>query len=259
MRLALLLLLVSAPAAAKSFPILSQQARQDAAKTAAASFPEAWHAKVEVDEVGMPETIELAVPTAIDDDHAAERVLEIVRDHAGLFGIQDKRKLHSHRDYADVSVGEGERWTGAIEAHYEGTKLIVRGHLWPIATPESPAIDRKKLLAPYVGKKGTAPSKCKCRTTEEITTREANFRVDVAVALVCKAGVLTPRMAIAIDPELGSAKVPALENMPRLLDATSRERITDDFTMPPYGAGEDYPRAFGSVQAHAIGDCFAAS
>ena len=50
--------------------------------------------------------------------------------------------------------------------------------------------------------------------------------------------------------------MPGLAKMPRLLDARTRERIDDDFWMPPYGTREQYPREQGTVQAYNSAACF---
>jgi hypothetical protein len=253
----LALLVISSPALAEppTFRLLSRAEQAKTASVLATKFPKTWHAKIEVDEAGFPSQVELEVPTPVDDEHAVERALEIVRDRADMFGVTDGSRLHARRDGADVAIGQGARWTGKLSVHYEGRRVVIWGHLWPVATPPPLAIDRNKLLAPYVGLRGKAPSKC-CKHNEDVVTRADNFRVDVAVALICDHGTLTPKYAIGIRAELGAADVPGLEDMPRLLDAYTRERIDDDFWMPPYGAGERYPREEGTVQAHMTSACF---
>jgi len=239
------------------FPVLSEAEQAKAASAIAASFPTRWRAQVKVDHAGLVSELAVTLPAPISDADATARIVEIVGAHASAFGVLDAKALHGQRDRADVHLGHGERWTGNLLAHYEGKRLRLYGHFWPIETPKPPEVDRGKLLERYIGLKGTRPSRCNCRrTVDEIVLDAGSFSVDAGIAMVCEDGELRPRPAIALRANLGGATVPGLESMPRLLDAVTREPIDDDFVMPPYGEGEPASSRVDAVQAFTTNRCF---
>ena len=261
MRLLVVALLVVAvgPASAEPrdrFKLLSKAEQAKAQAAIEASFPARWRARAKVDHAGFVAELAVTVPTPITDADAVARTIELVGGHAAAFGVLDPKALHGQRDHADVHLGEGERWTGNIMAHYEARSLRVYGHLWPIDTPKPAELDRSKLLEKYLGLRGTRPSKCDCRHDDELVLDLDSFSVDAGIAMICKDGELRPRAAIAMRAEIGAGTVPGLDEMPRLLDAVTRERIDDDFLMPPYGEGEPTSRDVDAVQAFATNRCF---
>jgi hypothetical protein len=261
MRLLVIALVIAAvgPAAAEPkdrFKLLSRAEQAKAQAAIEASFPARWRARAKVNYAGFVAELAVTVPTPITDADAVARTIAIVGRHAAAFGVLDPKALRGQRDHADVYIGEGERWTGNIMAHYEARRLRIYGHLWPIDTPRPAEIDRPKLLDKYLGLRGTRPSKCDCGRDDELVLDLESFSVDAGIALVCKDGELRPRAAIAMRAEIGSGIVPGLEEMPRLLDAETRERIDDDFVMPPYGEGEPSSREVDAVQAFTTNRCF---
>jgi hypothetical protein len=237
------------------FPVLGEAEQARAAAAIAASFPARWKAQARVDHAGFASELAVTLPAPLADADATARILEIVGAHAAAFGVLDPRALHGQRDHGDVRIGHGERWTGNLLAHYEGRSLRLYGHFWPVQTPRPPQVDRDKLVERYVGLKGTRPSRCNCRDVDEVVLDASSFSVDAGLAMVCDDGELRPRPAIAVRANLGSATVPGLEGMPRLLDATTREPIDADFVMPPYGEGELSSGRVDAVQAFATNRC----
>jgi len=260
-RLAIVALLVATAGTAGAeprdrFKLLSKAEQAKAQAAIEASFPARWRAKAKVDQAGFVAELAVTVPRPISDADAVARTIEVVGEHPAAFGVMDPRALRGLRDRATVRVGEGERWTGNILAHFQARSLRFYGHLWPVETPRPAELDRSKLLERYVGLKGTRPSKCDCRHDDEIVLDLESFAVDAGVALICKDGELRPRPAIAMRAEIGAGTVHGLEEMPRLLDAVTRERIDDDFVMPPYGEGEPTSREVDAVQAFTTNRCF---
>jgi len=257
MRIALLLLFVASTATASvtpSFPMLSKAQKVETAKTLAATFGKAAKAKVEVDDVGLIEHVELTLAAAVKDDDKIEAALALVRDHAAAFGVRDPKALHAKIQYSDVVIGEGARWTGGITVQIFKAQVNTRGHLWPIETPAPPAVDKDKLLKKFYGLDGSAPSRCDCRKEDLFKTDASSFDVHVGVAMICKDKVLTPRAAIVVTTHF-RGNVKGLEDLPWLLDATSRERISDDFLFPDGGSGESYAQTWSTITAHATQAC----
>jgi len=262
MRLLVVALVVAAVGTAGAeprdrFKLLSKAEQAKAEASIEASFPARWRAKAKVDHAGFVSELAVTVPKPISDADAVARTIEIVGGHASAFGVMDPKALRGQRDRGRVHLGEGERWTGNIMAHYDARRVRFYGHLWPVETPRPTDLDRPKLLEKYLGLKGTRPSKCDCgRVDDEIVLDVESFSVDAGVAMICKDGELRPRPAIAMRAEIGAGTVHGLEEMPRLLDAVTRERIDDDFLMPPYGEGEPTSREVDAVQAFATNRCF---
>ncbi|MBC7975007.1 MAG: hypothetical protein H7138_08485 [Myxococcales bacterium] len=239
------------------FKLLTKGEQAKAQAAIEAKFPPRWRAKAKVDHAGFIAELAVTVPTPITDADAIERTIEVVGHHPAAFGVLDPRALRGQRSRADVHLGEGERWTGNIIASYDARRLRIYGHLWPVETPRPVELDRAKLLEKYLGLRGTRPSKCDCaRREDELVLDLESFTVDAGIAMVCKDGELRPRPAIAMRAEIGSATVPGLEDMPRLVDAETRERIDDDFLMPPYGEGEPTSREIDAVHAFMTNRCF---
>lgn len=240
------------------FPVLGEAEQAKAAAAIAASFPARWKAQARVDHAGFVSELAVTLPAPLTEADAVARILELIGGHAAAFGVLDPRALHGQRDHADVRIGNGERWTGNVLAHYEGKSLRLYGHFWPVQTPRPAQVDRDKLLERYVGLKGTRPSRGARRDNEdvdEVVLDASSFSVDAGLAMVCDDGELRPRPAIAVRANLGSATVPGLDGMPRLLDATTREPIDDDFVMPPYGEGEPSSGRVDALQAFATNRC----
>lgn len=261
MRLLVVALLVAAvgPAGAEPrdrFKLLSKAEQAKAQAAVEASFPARWRARAKVDHAGFIAELAVTVPTPIIEADAVARTIEVVAGHAAAFGVLDPKALHGQGDRGDVRLGAGERWTGNIMAHFEARRLRVYGHLWPIETPKPADVDRGRLLEKYIGLRGIRPSKCDCRHDDDVVLDVDSFSIDAGIAMICKDGELRPRPAIAMRAEIGAGTVPGLEEMPRLLDAVTRERIDDDFLMPPYGEGEPTARDVDAVQAFATNRCF---
>lgn len=220
----------------RALPELPLADRAAAAHALEARFPAEWKAKVTVDAIGLPETLELQVDPPITGATATARVLAIVRDHPDVFGVRDPTRLAAWLRYAQVYVGEGERWTGELTARVVGRHVAFEGHLWPVDSPAVPLDLAEAAIRPFIGKTGTAPSKC-LRPCDKIAVRlvRDSFTLEPATALVCRDGVLHPRAAIAVEVVPGNIQFDGRDRMPRLVDAVTGEAIDDDFVMPRHG------------------------
>ena len=241
---AVLISSVPAQAAPASFAILSERDRATRADQLAQTFPPAWHAKVRVDEVGMPEQVELAV--TIPAAEAEARIAEIVRDRTAWFGIANVAAMHVATRYSDVVVGVGERWTGSLVASVQADRIILWGHLWPIATPRVSTEPAERLLPPFIGLRGTIPSACLCgHDRVGVITQRETFALHGGIALVCAGGVMRPRAAIAIQVMLGSVRdIPGLDKLPELVDAHTLEPITAGYEFPVANTNDDGATTF---------------
>lgn len=219
-----------------ALPVLTLAARDAAARAVEARFPATWKPTATVDAAGLPETLELQVDPPITDATATERVLAIVRERPDVFGVRDAKRLAAWVRYAQVYVGEGERWTGELSARVAGRHVKLEGHVWPVDSPAVPIELAEAAIRPFIGQTGSAPSKClpPCDKVAITLVRES-FTLEPATALVCRDGVFHPRAAIAIEVVPGNIAFDGRDRIPRLIDAITGEAIDDDFVMPRHG------------------------
>jgi len=239
---------IPAEAAPGDFAILSEHDQAVRADQLAQTFPASWHAKVRVDQAGMPEQVELAVTIPMAEAEA--RVTEIVRERASWFGIADPRAMHVTTRYSDVVVGVGDRWTGSLVASVQADHIIMWGHLWPITTERVSTKPAERVLRPFIGLTGSVPSRCLCgHDTVGITTRRETFELHGGMALVCHGGVLRPRAAIAIRVMIGSVRsIPGLDKLPELVDARTLEPITVGYEFPSNNGNDDGATSFTATR-----------
>lgn len=212
-----------APPAKRRFPLVDKQHRPAAAAEIAKTFPAEWHPVVTADFAGMPQEVTLELPAEVAADDRIPRALAIVRDHAAALGVLAARELHYVVDSDMIRIGAGERWSGQIVASFEGRKLTLYGHLWPIAV-ERLAVppEAEKLVSPFYGVAGEYLSKClDCgHKDSHFVLDKHSFSFAAGMALVCTPEGVVSRAAISIERNYRpGSRIPGIEKLPDFVDA----------------------------------------
>jgi hypothetical protein len=230
------------------------RAQRDAiADEIAKTFPLDQHAEIAVDEVGMIQRI--ALTRVVSEAKGGDVLLEIVRAHSAAFGVLPSDQLEAHLREGPIKnqwvISAGDQWTGWImltrdmNAH---DSIEVEGHLWPVPTPTPPKVASDRVLAPFIGIEGTAPSRCRCKEYDRVVSDATSFDLRIGVALVCQDGALVPREGVAVAAERTRFQYPELAKRPTLFDAKTLEPIDADYLMPPPGQAGALPERWDTLE-----------
>jgi hypothetical protein len=241
---------VAAPAV--SFPTLDHAAQ---ARRAANLAHEIDARLVDVDWSGMIRHAEVPVAATVTDRDTSAVLLALVRAHPEAFGVRDPAQAHVVELYHSLFIGEGRRWTGQLQARLQDHALWIDGHLWPVETPAI-AVDRAKVLAPYLGIAVTMPSRCKCRSTYTLTTVPESFELVAGVAMVCRDGRVEATPVIWVH-RMFNGGTPTLDALPELVDPSTRAPVHGDFDLPAAGElGERGPELRNTTGYNGSHGCF---
>lgn len=239
--------------AATTFEIIGD--REGRARAIEAQLPATWQPKVWADFAGYPQLVELVLPAGLEPFAAIEQLL---RERAALFGIRGAlthldESLQNRRRY-----GAGRRWTGAIDVVVAGAKVTLTGHLWPIETAPV-TTSAESVVAPYYGRHAVYLSRCLpgCgHPDSNVVLSAESFSLRPGMALICVAGHVTVRPAIAIEPQF-RGKIDGNPVIPTLVDATTLAPIAGlDYYLPGDGVVTETGPVFGFGAGTDNGDCW---
>lgn len=252
------------PGTLGSFAVYAKTARPGFASKLALTFPAAWKPEVEADFAGMPKQVILELPDEPKPAARPARALAVIKDHAEAFGVLAPNELHYTLDNDMILIGAGARWTGRIVARFEGKKLVLYDHLWPIVIEqlEVPAA-AEKLVSGYYGQKGEYRTMCLpgCKKDHDFTVDKHSFRFVAGMALVCTNAKAQVRPAIAIVRNYAEgSRIAGIEKLPRLVDAHTLEPLAGDranhFYLPGDGTFAGGVMKLGTRVGFDYGDCF---